>query len=93
MARVLGVDKARPALGGLVDEVVVGGEPVVITKREGRVAVLVSYEEYTALKALAEGKAKTRLHHALREIRRAVRKSRLPVHLVDEALQATRGLR
>jgi len=52
-----------------------------------------SYEDFTALKALAEGKAKTRLRHALREIRRAVRKSRLPVHFVDEALQATRDLR
>ncbi len=93
MAKVLGVDKARPALGTLVDEVVTGGEPVVITKREGRVAVLMSYEDFTALKALAEGKAKTRLRHALREIRHAVRKSRLPVHLVDEVLQATRGLR
>lgn len=93
MAKVLGVDKARPALGALVDEVVAGGEPVVITKRAGRVAVLVSYEEFTALKALAEGKAKTRLRHALREIRRAVREARLPGHLVEEAIQAIRGLR
>ncbi|MBI4607927.1 MAG: type II toxin-antitoxin system Phd/YefM family antitoxin [Candidatus Rokubacteria bacterium] len=93
MTKVLGVDKARPALGALVDKVVAGGEPVVIAKRTGRLAVLLSYEEFTALKALAEGKAKTRLRQALREIRRAVRKARLPRHLVDEALQATRGLR
>ncbi len=93
MAKVLSVDKARPALGSLVDEVVNKRELVVITKRSGRVAVLVSYEEFAALKALAEGKVKTRLREALRELRTAVRKSRLPVDLVEEAIRATRGLR
>lgn len=93
MAKVLSVDKARPALGTLVDEVVHGGEPVLITKRAGRVAVLASYEEFTTLRALAEGKVKTRLRRALRDIRRAVRKARLPIRSVDEAIQATRGLR
>ena len=93
MAKVLSVDKARPALGSLVDEVVNNREPVVITKRSGRVAVLISYEEFAALKALAEGKVKTRLREALRELRTAVRKNRLPVDLVEEAIRATRGLR
>ncbi len=93
MAKVLSVDKARPALGSLVDEVVNKRELVVITKRSGRVAVLISYEEFAALKALAEGKVKTRLREALRELRTAVRKSRLPVDLVEEAIRATRGLR
>lgn len=92
MPKVLGVNKARPALGALIDEVVTRGEPVVITKRAGKTAVLVSYEEFTALKALAEGKLKTRLHQALREIRRAVKKNRLPIEIVDEAIQAARGL-
>lgn len=93
MAKVMSVDKARPALGSLVDEVVAKKEPVVITKRAGKAAVLVSYEEFTALKAVAEGKVKARLRKALQEIRRAARKARLPAHLVDEAVQATRGLR
>lgn len=93
MAKVLGVDKARPALGSLVDQVVKNGEPVLITKRTGRVAVLVSYEEFTTLKALAEGKVKTRLRQALKDIRRAVRKARLPSRVVDEALQAARRLK
>jgi len=93
MAKVLSVDKARPALGSLVDEVVNKREPVVITKRSGKVAVLISYEEFAALKALAEGKVKTRLREALRELRTAVRKSRLPVDLVEEAIRETRGLR
>ena len=93
MAKVLSVDKARPALGSLVDEVVTKGETVVITKRQGRVAVLVSYEEFAALKAVAEGKVKSRLRQALREIRRTVKKTRLPVDLIDEAIRETRGLR
>jgi prevent-host-death family protein len=93
MAKVLSVDKARPSLGKLVDEVVSKGEPVVITKRAGTAAVLVSYEDYAALKAVAEGKVKTRLRQALRELRRTVKKARLPVGLVDEAIRETRGLR
>ena len=92
MPKILGVDKARPALGALIDEVVTRGEPVVITKRAGKTAVLVGYEEFTALKALAEGKVKTRLRQALQEIRRAVRKNRLPIEMVDEAIRAARGL-
>lgn len=93
MAKILSVDKARPALGSLVDEVVAKNEPVIITKRAGKVAVLVSYEEFTTLKAVAEGKVKTRLKNALREIRQAARKGKIPSQLVDEAIQATRGLR
>ena len=93
MAKVLSVDMARPALGSLVDEVVAKGEPVVITKRAGKAAVLMSYEEFAALKATAEGKVKSRLREALREIRRAVRKARLPVQLVDEAVRHVRNLR
>lgn len=93
MAKVLSVDQARPALGTLVDKVVKNGEPIVITKRTGRAAVLVSYEEFTALKALAEGKVKTRLRQALKDIRRAVRNAHLPAHVVDEALQAARHLK
>lgn len=92
MAKVLSVDKARPALGSLVDEVVTKGETVVITKRTGRSAVLVSYEEFVALKAVAEGKVKSRLREALKEIRRTVQKARLPVTLVDEAIRQIRGL-
>lgn len=93
MAKIWSVDKARPALGALVDEVVAKKKPVVIGKRAGKAAVLISYEEFTALKAVAEGKVKARLQKALKEIRRAVRKARLPSHLVDEAVQATRGRR
>lgn len=93
MAKVLSVDKARPALGSLVDEVVTKGETVIITKRAGRSAVLVSYEDFAALKAVAEGKVKTRLRQALREIRRTVQKARLPVGLIDEAIREIRGLR
>lgn len=93
MAKVLSVDKARPALGSLVDEVVAKGETVIITKRAGRSAVLVSYEDFAALKAVAEGKVKTRLRQALREIRRTVQKARLPLELIDEAIRETRGLR
>ncbi len=93
MAKILSVDKARPALGSLVDEVVAKNEPVIITKRAGKVAVLVSYEEFTTLKAVAEGKVKTRLKNALREIRQAARKGKISSQLVDEAIQATRGLR
>jgi prevent-host-death family protein len=92
MAKVLSVDKARPSLGRLVDEVVRKREAVVITKRAGGAAVLVSYEEFAALKAVAEGKVKTRLRQALRELRRTVRKAHLPVQLVDEAIREARGL-
>ena len=60
-------------------------KPVVISRRAGKAAVLVSYTEFTALKAVAEGKVKGRLKQALKEIRRAVRKSRLP----SDVLQAT----
>jgi prevent-host-death family protein len=93
MAMVLSVDKARPELGSLIDEVVAKGEPVVITKRSGKVAVLVSYDEFAAIKAVTDGEVKTRLRHALREIRLAVRKASLPAQLVDEAIRETRGLR
>ena len=93
MAKVWSVDKARPALADLVDEVVAKKKPVVISRRKGKAAVLVSYEEFTVLKAVAEGKVKARLKKALKEIRRAVRKSRLKPQLVNEAVRAARGIR
>jgi len=93
MAKVLSVDKARPSLGSLVDEVVSTGEQILITKRAGRVAVLLSYEEFTALKATAEGKVKTRLRQALGEVRRSVEKAGLPIEVVDEAIRAARNLK
>ena len=88
MAKVWSVDKARPALGALVDEVVAKKKSVVISRRKEKAAVLVGYEEFTALKAVAEGKVKARLKKALKEIRRAVRKSRLqfPLKRVTGAL-------
>lgn len=71
----------------MVDEVVTKKKPVVISRRAGKAAVLVSYEEFTALKAAADGKVKTRLQKALKEIRRAVRKARLAS--LSNELQAT----
>ena len=93
MAKVLGVDQARPALGSLVDEVVASGEPVMITKRAGKAAVLIGYEEFVTLKAVADGKVKARLRKALQEIRKNVRTQELGSDLVEEAIQAAKGLK
>lgn len=93
MGKIMGVNKARPALGGLVDDVVAGKGPVVITKRTGEAAVLIGYQDFVTLKALADGKAKERLQKALKALRRVVRARRLPKELVEEAIRATRALR
>lgn len=87
--RYLQVEEARKKLGRLV-EAAAGGEPVVIGRRGAQRAVLVSGEEYERLRRVEEEAARLRLREALDAIAGQVRRARLPLEVVDEALRSVR---
>ena len=64
-----------------------------MTKRAGKAAWLIGYEEFVTLKAVADGKIKARLRKAPQEIRKNGRTQELDPGLVEEAIQAARGLK
>lgn len=88
--KYLGIEEARGQLGGLVDEVARGAEPISLTKRGKPLAVLVGRDEWEALKAMVRVEARDELRSRLQEIRQRVTSAGLDPVLVDEAIEAAR---
>jgi antitoxin YefM len=88
--RFIGVEQARGQLGRLVDDVAAGSEPVSLTKHGQPVAVLVSREEWEALKAMVRAEAREELRRRLTQVRQRVSDSGLDPATVDEAIEAAR---
>lgn len=83
--RYVPVEAARRELGRLVREAATG-EPVTIGRRGTEQAVLLGSDEYERLRRLEEQVAIERVEDALREIRAAVRKEKLPRSVVEDAI-------
>jgi prevent-host-death family protein len=66
--KVLNALSLRRKFGGVIDEVCRDKEPVVITRANKPLVVMVSYEEYEKLRRESEGKKK--LRRVFREIER-----------------------
>ncbi|MBI4310613.1 MAG: type II toxin-antitoxin system Phd/YefM family antitoxin [Chloroflexi bacterium] len=67
MQKILPVSKVQPQLYALVKEVNEGGEPVIVTRRSGDAAVLLSREEYESLLATIEVLSMPHIFERLRE--------------------------
>lgn len=88
--RTLGVEEARAHLGDLIDGVAGGGEPIVLSRRGQRRAVLVSETDFAALKDLRRHEAQLELRESLAAIRQLVSQAGLDTAVVDEAVAAAR---
>ncbi len=88
--RFIGVEQARGQLGRLVDDVATGSEAVSLTKRGRPVAVLVSREEWDALKGMVHAEARDELRRRLTQVRQRVSEAGLDPSAVDEAIEAAR---
>lgn len=88
--QTLGVEEARAHLGDLIDRVARGGEPIVLSRRGHRRAVLVSEADFAALKELRRREAQVELRESLAEIRQLVSHAGLDTAVVDEAVAAAR---
>ena len=92
MERLLGIEEARARLGDVAEEVAVGGDPVVLTKRGRPLAVLVGTDEYSRLKEAVTAMSRAELEDRLAEVRKKVREAGLEPEVVDEAIAAARRL-
>lgn len=88
--RFVGVEQARGQLGRLVDDVAGGSEPISLTKRGRPVAVLVSRDEWEALKGLVRDEAREELRRRLVQVRQRVADAGLDPGTVDEAIEVAR---
>lgn len=92
MERIVGVEDSRGKLGKLIEEVASTNEPIVMTKRGHALAVLVSRDEYARLKALASKSSRAELAARLAKVRREVARAGLESDVIDEAIEAARGI-
>jgi prevent-host-death family protein len=92
MERYVGVEEARARLGALAEEIGLGSEPVVLTKRGQALAVIVSRDEYSRLKEAATRLARQELQRRLSEVRRSIEEAGLGPEAVDDAIAMARGL-
>lgn len=92
MERFVGVEDARASLGRLVEEVAGGSDPVALTKRGKALAVLVSRDEYMALRLVEAEAARAKLADALNCARSVVANAGLGTEVIDEAIAAARVL-
>ncbi|MHB1567828.1 MAG: type II toxin-antitoxin system prevent-host-death family antitoxin [Solirubrobacteraceae bacterium] len=90
MEVMIGVDKARARLGQLAERA--SAEPVILTRRGERLAVLIGPEDYEQLLAERRERARAQLIERLGEVRASVAESGLEVSVVDEAIAAARAL-
>lgn len=90
MEQMIGVDKARAQLGQLAERA--ASEPVILTRRGERLAVLIGPEDYEQLVAERRQRARAVLTERLAAVRQSVTASGLDVGLVDEAIAAARSL-
>jgi prevent-host-death family protein len=91
MERTIGVEEARSRLGQLANEATQDG-PVVLTRRGQAVAVLMSPAEYERLLEARRELARAALAGHLAEVRERVAAAGLDVSVVDDAINAARGL-
>jgi prevent-host-death family protein len=91
MEHTIGVDKARARLGQLAEQAA-ASEPVILTRRGERLAVLIGPEDYEQLLAERRDRARERLADRLAAVRQSVTASGLDVSVVDEAIAAARAL-
>lgn len=90
MEQTIGVDKARARLGQLAEQA--ASEPVVLTRRGERLAVLIGPADYEQLLAERRAHAREQLAERLAAVREKVTASGLDVTVVDEAIAAARAL-
>ena len=88
--RFIGVEQARGQLGRLVEDVAAGAEPISLTKRGRPIAVLVSRDEWEALRGMVRAEARDELRRRLTDIRERVAGAGLDAATVDEAIEAAR---
>lgn len=91
MEHTIGVDKARARLGQLAEQAA-ASEPVILTRRGERLAVLVSPDDYDQLVSERRARARELLADRLAAVRLSVTDSGLDVSVVDEAIAAVRAL-
>ena len=87
---MIGVDKARGRLGQLAEQA--SSEPVILTRRGQRLAVLIGPDDYEQLLAERRDRARERLAERLLAVRQSVTDSGLDAAVVDEAIAAARAL-
>lgn len=88
--RFVGVEQARGQLGRLVDDVAGGSDAISLTKRGRPVAMLVSREEWEALRGMVRAEARQELARRLAQVRERVADAGLDPATVDEAMEAAR---
>lgn len=91
MEHMIGVDKARAKLGQLAEQAA-ASEPVILTRRGERLAVLISPEDYEQLLSERRAHAHERLADRLAAVRQSVTAQGLDASVVDEAITAARAL-
>ncbi len=91
MEHMIGVDKARARLGQLAEQAA-ASEPVILTRRGERLAVLISPEDYEQLLSERRVHAREKLADRLAAVRQSVTASGLDASVVDEAIAAARAL-
>lgn len=90
MEHMIGVDKARAKLGQLAEQA--ASEPVILTRRGERLAVLISPEDYEQLLSERRAHAREKLADRLAAVRQSVTAQGLDASVVDEAITAARAL-
>jgi prevent-host-death family protein len=88
--RFVGVEQARGQLGRLVDDVAGGSEAISLTKRGRPVAMLVSRDEWEALRGMVRAEAREELARRLAQVRERVADAGLDPATVDSAIEAAR---
>jgi prevent-host-death family protein len=91
MEHTIGVDKARARLGQLADQAA-ASEPVILTRRGERLAVLIGPADYEQLLSQRRAHARQKLTDRLAAVRESVTEHGLDVAVVDEAIAAARAL-
>ncbi|OAT80391.1 type II toxin-antitoxin system Phd/YefM family antitoxin [Desulfotomaculum copahuensis] len=93
MERIIGINEARPKLTAIIDSLVVGSEPVILTVNSEPKSVLISYDEYCRLRDAEKECKKLSLKLALQKIRTAAGQANISGQDVPGEVQALRNSR
>lgn len=91
MERIVGINEARPKLTHLIDSLMEGAEPVIITVNSEPRSVLINYEEYRRLQEAEKEYKKLSLKLAIEKIRENSKKSGLTEDDVMNEVRAARN--
>lgn len=91
MEHTIGVDQARARLGQLAEQAA-ASEPVILTRRGERPAVLIGPDDYEQLLSERRAHARQQLADRLAAVRDSVTASGLDASVVDDAIAAARAL-